>query len=71
MKITVSSRRQTVLSAESRQVDRGEKRQELNIERRDRSNNLAARRPARRNVGVVGWLLACPAKGYFAPIESD
>ena len=24
-----------------------------------------------RNHGLVDWLLACPEKGYFVPIESE
>ncbi len=25
----------------------------------------------RPNPGVVDWLLACPEKGYFVPIDSE
>ena len=33
-----------------------------------RSNNHLVPRP---NEGVVDWLLACPEKGFFVPIESE
>lgn len=39
------------------EVDRGEQR--LNY------------REQPRNQGFVDWLLACPVKGFFAPIESE
>ena len=29
------------------------------------------RRAPRPDAGVVDWLLACPDKGFFLPIESD
>ena len=28
-------------------------------------------RVARPNEGLVDWLLACPEKGFFSPIESE
>jgi hypothetical protein len=29
------------------------------------------RRTALPNEGVVDWLLACPEKGFFVPIDSE
>jgi AbrB family looped-hinge helix DNA binding protein len=70
MKTTVSSRGQIVLPAEIRQQDGIEAGQEFDIERLDRGEYLLQRRSAHVNEGLVDWLLQCPAKGYFTPIES-
>ena len=71
MKTTVSSKGQIVLPAEIRQRDRIEAGQEFDIEWLDRGEYLLKRRSAAPNEGVVDWLLACPEKGYFVPIESE
>ncbi len=71
MKSTVSSKGQIVLPAEIRQRDRIEAGQEFEIERLDRGEYLLKRRLASPNEGVVDWLLACPEKGFFVPIDSD
>jgi hypothetical protein len=41
------------------------------IERLDRGEYRLVRRTGRPNEGVVDWLLACPEKGFFVPIESQ
>ena len=71
MKTTVSSKGQIVLPAELRLQDRIEAGQVFEVERLDRGEYRLVRRPAHPNEGVVDWLLACPAKGFFRPIESD
>jgi AbrB family looped-hinge helix DNA binding protein len=71
MKTTVSSKGQIVLPAEIRQRDRIEAGQEFDVERIDQGEYLLKRRSAAPNEGVVDWLLACPEKGYFVPIESE
>jgi AbrB family looped-hinge helix DNA binding protein len=71
MKTTVSSKGQIVLPAEIRQQDRIEAGQEFDIERLDRGEYRLKRRSVPPNEGVVDWLLACPAKGFFVPIESE
>ena len=71
MKTTVSSKGQIVLPAEIRQQDRIEAGQEFEVERLDRGEYRLVRRAAPANEGVVDWLLACPEKGFFVPIESD
>jgi AbrB family looped-hinge helix DNA binding protein len=71
MKTTVSSKGQIVLPAEFRQMDRIETGQEFDIERLDRGEYRLVRRAARPNDGAVDWLLACPEKGYFVPVESE
>jgi AbrB family looped-hinge helix DNA binding protein len=68
---TVSSKGQIVLPAEIRQQDGIEAGQQFEIERIDRGEYRLVRRHARPNEGLVDWLLACPAKGFFVPIESE
>ena len=71
MKTTVSSKGQIVLPAELRQLDRIEPGQEFDVERLDRGDYRLVRRAPPQNEGAVDWLLACPQKGFFAPIESE
>ena len=71
MKTTVSSKGQIVLPAELRQQDRIETGQEFDVERLDRGEYRLVRRAPRPNDGVVEWLLACPEKDFFVPIESE
>ena len=71
MKTTVSSKGQIVLPAELRQQDHIEAGQEFEVERLDRGEYRLKRRSAPPNEGVVEWLLACPEKGFFVPIESE
>jgi len=70
MKTTVSSKGQIVLPAEIREQDRIEAGQEFDIERVDRGEYRLKRRSVPSNEGVVDWLLACPEKGFFVPIDS-
>jgi AbrB family looped-hinge helix DNA binding protein len=71
VKTTVSAKGQIVLPAELRRQDRIEPGQEFDVERLDRGNYRFVRRASRPNQGVLDWLMACPAKGFFAPIESE
>jgi AbrB family looped-hinge helix DNA binding protein len=71
MKTTVSSKGQIVLPAEIRQQDQIEAGQEFDIERVNPGEYRLKRRSAPPNEGVVDWLLACPEKGFFVPIESE
>ena len=71
MKTTVSSKGQIVLPAELRALDRVEPGQEFDVERLDRGDYRLVRRAAPPNDGAVDWLLACPAKGFFVPIDSE
>jgi AbrB family looped-hinge helix DNA binding protein len=71
MKTTVSSKGQIVLPAELRQQDRIEPGQEFEVERLDRGDYRLVRLTARPNEGMVDWLLGCPEKGFFTPIESE
>ena len=60
-----------MLPAEIRQQDRIDAGQEFDIERLDRGEYRLVRRTPRPNDGVVDWLLGCPEKGYFVPIDSE
>jgi AbrB family looped-hinge helix DNA binding protein len=71
MKTTVSSKGQIVLPAQIREQDRIEAGQEFEIERLDRGEYRLRRCAPRPNEGLVDWLLACPAKGYFVSIPSE
>ena len=71
MKTTVSSRGQIVLPAEFRRMDRIEPGQDFDVERLDRGDYRLVRRAAPLNEGVIDWLLACPQKDFFVPIDSE
>lgn len=71
MKTTVSSKGQIVLPAELRQLDDIETGQEFDVERLDRGEYLLIRRETPVNEGLIDWLLACPEKGFFVPIQSE
>ena len=60
-----------MLPAEFRQADHIEAGQEFDVERLDRGEYRLKRLSAPPNQGVVDWLLACPVKGFFVPIESE
>ena len=59
------------MPAELRQMDRIEPGQEFDVERLDRGDYRLTRRTAQPNDGAVDWLLACPEKGFFIPLESE
>jgi len=71
MKTRVSSKGQIVLPAEFRQQDRIAAGQEFEIERLDCGDYRLKRCSAPPNEGVVDWLLSCPEKGFFVPVESE
>ncbi len=52
-------------------MDRIEPGQEFDVERLDRGNYRLIRRAAPPNEGAIDWLLACPQKDFFLPIESE
>ena len=67
----MSSKGQIVLPAELREQDELEAGEEFDIERLDRGEYRLVRRAPPANDGVVDWLLECPEKGFFVPIESE
>ncbi|MEP7011260.1 MAG: AbrB/MazE/SpoVT family DNA-binding domain-containing protein [Acidobacteriota bacterium] len=70
MKTAVSTKGQIVLPAEIRRLDRIEAGDEFEVERIDRGEYRLRLVPS-RNEGLLDWLLACPEKGFFVPIESE
>jgi AbrB family looped-hinge helix DNA binding protein len=71
VRTTISTKGQIVLPAEVRLRDDIEPGQVFEIERIDRGEYRLTRREAVPNEGLVDWLIACPVKGYFVPIESE
>jgi len=71
MKTTVSTKGQLILPAEIRRRDDIVPGQEFEVERIDRGEYRLLRRQPPPNEGLVDWLLACPDKGYYVPIESE
>jgi AbrB family looped-hinge helix DNA binding protein len=71
VKTTISSKGQIVLPAALREQDDIEPGEEFTVERIERGEYRLIRRAPVPNEGMVEWLLACPEKGYFVPIESE
>ena len=71
MKTAVSTKGQIVLPADIRRQDDIEPGQEFDVERIDRGEYRLIRRTPPKNQGLVDWLLACPDKGFFVPIDSE
>jgi AbrB family looped-hinge helix DNA binding protein len=71
MKTTVSSKGQIVLPAEIRRMDGIEPGQEFEVERIDRGDYRLVRPAPPLNEGAIDWLLACPRKDFFVPIDSE
>lgn len=70
MRTTVSTKGQIVLPAEIRRRDGIRPGQAFEVERlADGEYRLVRVVPPAE--GLVDWLLACPEKGYFVPIESE
>ena len=69
MTTVVSTKGQIVLPAEIRREDDVRPGQEFEIERIDRGEYRLTRKVHRRNAGLVKLLLACPAKGWFKPMD--
>lgn len=71
MKTTISSKGQIVLPAALREQDQIEPGEEFTVERIDRGEYRLVRQTPVPNEGLVDWLLACPEKGFFVPIDSE
>jgi AbrB family looped-hinge helix DNA binding protein len=69
MTTTVSSKGQIVLPAEIRLQDGVKAGQKFEVERIDRGEYRLKRVKRPRNEGLVDWLLRCPEKGWFQPLE--
>ena len=71
MTTCISSKGQIVLPVEIRRRDRITSGQTFAIERLDRGDYRLTRVAEPANTGLVDWLLACPGKGFFTPVESE
>jgi AbrB family looped-hinge helix DNA binding protein len=71
MKTKVSTRGRIVLPAEIRRRDRILAGDEFEVERLGPGEYRLVRLARPLGHGLVNWLLACPEKGYFVPIESE
>ena len=71
MKVTLSTKGRIVLPAEIRRRDGIEAGQEFEVERIGPGEYRLKICQSRANEGLVDWLLACPAKDFFAPIDSE
>ena len=71
MKTTLSTKGQLVLPVEIRHQDTIEPGQEFEIERLDYGKYQLTLVAPPRNRGLLDWLLACPEKGYFVPVDSE
>jgi AbrB family looped-hinge helix DNA binding protein len=69
MRTTVSSKGQIVLPAEIRKQDGIEPGQEFEVERIDQGEYLLKRTSRGSQEGLVDWLLSCPEKGWFQPLD--
>ena len=71
MVTSVSSKGQIVLPAEIRRRDKIQAGQKFDVERIDQGEYRLTRRSPQPNEGAVDWLLSCPQKGFFTPVESE
>lgn len=71
MRTAISTKGQLVLPAELRRQDGIEPGQEFDVERVDEGEYRLRRLRPSPNQGLVDWLLSCPEKGFFVPVESE
>jgi AbrB family looped-hinge helix DNA binding protein len=71
MNTVISTKGQIVLPAEFRREDDIRPGQQFEIERVDRGEYRLTRKTRRQSAGLVDLLLACPAKGWFEPMDRD
>ncbi len=71
MRTTVSTKGQIILPADIRHEDGIEPGQQFEIERIARGEYRLVRHEPPPNQGLVDWLLACPERGFFVPIQSE
>ncbi len=70
MRTAISIKGQVVLPSELRRQDGIEAGEQFEIERIDRGVYRLTRLAPTHNQGLVEWLLSCPEKGFFVPLDS-
>jgi AbrB family looped-hinge helix DNA binding protein len=70
MKTRISTKGQIVIPSEIREQDGIESGDVFTIERIDRGDYRLLRQSA-GSAGVLDWLLSCPEKDFFVPLESE
>lgn len=60
-----------MLPSEFRRMDGIAAGEEFDVERVEPGAYLLRRRPSTAGAGIVDWLLSCPEKGWFQPVESE
>jgi AbrB family looped-hinge helix DNA binding protein len=71
MKTTVSSKGQLVLPVEFREQDSIQPGQQFDVTRVEAGKYLLQRISSAGSAGITQWLLACPEKDWFQPVESE
>lgn len=71
METVVLSKGRIALPAGIRKEDAIRPGQRFSIERIKRGSYRLVRKKVDSNHGLTDWLLRCPEKGYFKPIESE
>jgi bifunctional DNA-binding transcriptional regulator/antitoxin component of YhaV-PrlF toxin-antitoxin module len=71
MTTKISGRGRITLPANLRVLDEIKAGEQFTIKRINRGEYRLSRCEPVRNIGLVDWLLKCPMKGYFVPIESE
>lgn len=71
MVTTVSKEGQINLPEELLRIDGIEPGQRFQIERVDAGEYRLVREASGTSTGLVDWLLACPEKDFFVPVESE
>ena len=67
----IASKGQIVLPADLRQRDDILPGQRFDIERLGSGRYLLRKQSGKNCIGILNWLLACPAKGWLEPIPSE
>lgn len=71
MRTTLSSKGQIVLPAEIREQDHIQPGQQFEVERLQSGEYLLKKVASPGSKSLVQWLLDCPEKGWFTPLESE
>jgi AbrB family looped-hinge helix DNA binding protein len=69
--MTISAKGQIIIPAEIRAADSIRAGDTFDIIKVRKGEYLVRRVEEAPNKGLVDWLLSCPAKGFFEPIDSD